>query len=1182
MSQQMGQGMDMMDPNAMNAYKNNAGMNPMALFSQDSLGGNSTPMSSNNSNHNGMGGGAKSVGTPMGNGASGQFQMMMPQNQQQQQQDDLRSSHTPQPTGGMNDMQMMYQQQLLQQQQQQRLQSQSNQGSPNMGGQRQQPQQPQPQQQSPMGSSPMMMQQGQTPQASQFSMGQGQMNTSSPQMRSSPQMTPQQQQQAALQSRIQAMPDLTPAMIQQLMKQFSARHVQLIQAKLSATPPEQHQLFLKRLYVQALQNRQQQQQQQQQQQSQPTQLQQQQQPQSQQQQQQPQQQQAQTGQQMPQQFQNQLRATPSPKINSQSPFPQNQSQHASPAPSSHLSPQTTPHLQPQKPAMQQQQQPQDQMAAQQQLQAKMESFMKSLLEFMERRGTPITSVPMVCNKRVHLFHLYGAVAKFGGSKKVSSNNAWPNVAMALGFNLNMNPDAPSQTAKAFASYLAPFEEAFINSNQQIRARMSSTSISPPPATPQAAPTPSVQQQPAVNLQQQQQQQQQQQSQPQQMQQPFSTTLSSRDTTPKGIVKSSSEVDMRPPAHTKQLSVSRPKPLVHLPQTDGKYTPKKRIVAGHGGHDMRVITTLGVDIQNLAPEFPLPHETGNADLHAITMSLKSMINAEVKQALDKLVTISADPRVDIVLQDLPGLLEALVDTGNALVKELLVPNNTRKQVQDMSQPLKDEFEDHVYENEADMIFNQIRSNFTDDEQDLVITVSSSTGEPLSRFFPNEKLLSLAEEVVVNNKEPRSGDVKEEGDEKTEKGESSAANGDVSANGGDDEDIEMDDAGEPEQFGFENYLDVLRQSREEAELIVESADDPNYFWRKAREDRLICILTIIRNLSFYDPNKPRITYDAQPYRFIMNVLTALAQKPRLLMSTYRRRLDVMKDLVTILANAGHYVFLKSASDALAVLLFALAFAPRDEVFTSEGKLIIQDYIPSEHKYFGSAVDIVAKIIPRDPPNKELLKAIFLEECTDPKYLKRLALYFGDRPKRPHEIMSRLYSMMISVVPRSDFRDIPPQLDLRKPILHQALLVAETLTEMIPEVSEDEVRSGKAEMPTSNIALSWLDTDDGFGTILLRCACALGAIVVNQPVQPHQPKPAAANPFSRITQRAIAILRTLGHKGLVVARIQEENAALPPGVLPTLETILGAMIAGQMDKYVVSQMCVYSEEAAKSMEF
>lgn len=89
-------------------------------------------------------------------------------------------------------------------------------------------------------------------------------------------------------------------------------------------------------------------------------------------------------------------------------------------------------------------------------------FFKSILDFMQGRGTPIKSMPVICGRTVHLIALYGIVVRLGGFSKIQETHSWHVVASKLGFNPKTDISASQELARAFVNLLLPFDEFMKN------------------------------------------------------------------------------------------------------------------------------------------------------------------------------------------------------------------------------------------------------------------------------------------------------------------------------------------------------------------------------------------------------------------------------------------------------------------------------------------------------------------------------------------------------------------------------------------------------------------------------------------------------------------------------------------------------------------------------------------------
>jgi SWI/SNF chromatin-remodeling complex subunit SWI1 len=97
-------------------------------------------------------------------------------------------------------------------------------------------------------------------------------------------------------------------------------------------------------------------------------------------------------------------------------------------------------------------------------------FMKSLYDYMQKRGTPIQGYPYIGSKPVSLVNLYGTVLKLGGSQRVGMENRWQQVAMSLGFSPDQYPGSAEELARIFRNNLAPYEDAWMRSQREAQQK----------------------------------------------------------------------------------------------------------------------------------------------------------------------------------------------------------------------------------------------------------------------------------------------------------------------------------------------------------------------------------------------------------------------------------------------------------------------------------------------------------------------------------------------------------------------------------------------------------------------------------------------------------------------------------------------------------------------------------------
>jgi len=98
-------------------------------------------------------------------------------------------------------------------------------------------------------------------------------------------------------------------------------------------------------------------------------------------------------------------------------------------------------------------------------------------------------------------------------------------------------------------------------------------------------------------------------------------------------------------------------------------PKIRVLDTFGGIDVESLARLGTQLAFHKPDIPPVHDLGVIDVHAITMSLQCGIPSEVRLALDTLVMLSAEPKIQLELKLCEDLVDTLVDCAEEQVEIL---------------------------------------------------------------------------------------------------------------------------------------------------------------------------------------------------------------------------------------------------------------------------------------------------------------------------------------------------------------------------------------------------------------------------------------------------------------------------------------------------------------------------------
>jgi SWI/SNF chromatin-remodeling complex subunit SWI1 len=717
-----------------------------------------------------------------------------------------------------------------------------------------------------------------------------------------------------------------------------------------------------------------------------------------------------------------------------------------------------------------------------------EQFMKSLSMFMQSKNLPLDMNPVVGDRTITLMTLYMAVLKFGGYKKVTQQNGWGQVAQTLHFNPMQIQTAPQQLRSHYERYLLLFEEAWQRNQMAQRQKLMQQqglagNITGP--GPQMSPGAHMTPQAAMQQSQQYLQQQQQLMAQHQMQQQHGQTTPQKQMTPMGLPQqpAMNGFSTPQPPHTqpqhpmgpqgyarnslsrgldsaspqngafptpspvsaaKPGSISLPSPQVDAAARPGvppvpqefnlpaELDPKVRVLDTFGGVELDSLQRLGNALIQFRPDVPAVTDLGSIDIHALTMSLQSGIHAEVRLALDTLVSLSVESRLQMDLRACEDLVETLVDCAEVQV-ELLAENAAE----------------------------------------------------------------VSDVMLVNS-----------------------------------------------------YEDVVRSCRYEEYTLqdVPAFGSVDYGLDRAA-DKLICISTIMRNLSFYESNHHHLA-DELVVKFLCVVIRYLGTR-NMLLRTHQNTLDFMKDVIIFLSNLAQQIEIPGREQALCLLHFLLAFAPCPPPNAAgSDRVTFSSYDPAIHRYLPPAVDSLAKLLARDEPNRTHYKTIFASDVAS---------------SPPFDLLTRTFALAISVIPddKQDSKrgNLMPVVEARKPFLMQGMLAAEILSNLAPG-------------PEAGVAKSWLTSEDGFAQNLSRLILSL--CHETSPAAPHQRVPTAAKGMEdealfHITIGGIAVLRRLGEK---CRDPEDPSSTIPLSGMPGKESLLSVLEIKQPRlQSVLKQLCAYA---------
>lgn len=667
---------------------------------------------------------------------------------------------------------------------------------------------------------------------------------------------------------------------------------------------------------------------------------------------------------------------------------------------------------------------------------------------------------------------------------------------------------------------------------------------------------------------------------------------------------------RPVGGIAELGKKRPKRDSNGAETfmmfveNGRYLLQRRHFSTHGGRNIRYLTTLGNEVENWRPEVAFPLDLGTVDLHAVTCSLASRDPAEVRQALDKLAVVSANPKVHESLQHCPRLFANLCNLILGMLHQLMLPDThgdgrqyTLKGLKTWHLESSDDYVKLAAKTSVGLVHTQnvlerLRDPVKDQCGEIEIEIDPLTGEETGKRIERPIRGSKAESFIVTEESHISESFEAEipvldaqtmgavgakevvqGDSQTSvKNETESEEPTMWSNP-----IEEFVPSPDKPFYFPCYGSRYQTIESELCTLGEVVNEKRSFLLTSLLDRLLLATCVLRNLSFSVANRPVIAHKPEFQRLFWQWLDICGECPNILDSELRK-LDLCKDFLTVLGNIGLYLRLPSARDTLKLMLFLLSFSPVESPYTENGELKLMDYDIDVHQYLPNAIDVFVKVASREQPNRKQVEEVLLGTSTDEGYkvlFKRWLKAQNRESAYPAELLTRMFALAVSMIPLTHFRPPSRGIETRQPYLLQGSLAAELLVNMIPdeENNEGEEKGSAAASPASpsnhpqldiNIATTWLNSLESFGARMVRTLNFMGMVVLNQ--EDGEPQ----RPFAKITQRAIGIVQRLFKKAKRDPNFQ------PTGIVPSIEHLLGGLMASKMDKVIVKHLNALYDES------
>lgn len=456
-----------------------------------------------------------------------------------------------------------------------------------------------------------------------------------------------------------------------------------------------------------------------------------------------------------------------------------------------------------------------------------------------------------------------------------------------------------------------------------------------------------------------------------------------------------------------------------------YIPYRASADTQAGPDAATMLALGQEVDLARPVYMFAPELGSINLHALTMSLKSMADPnsdELTMALNTLLVVSLDAALLIKLPDCPELLDALCSVGLQIL-ECIVAENTclpKKVVTDRPA------------NDIDTVYDKYVGSKTQDE-DIAFFVDSLTGQVVdSDMDLDDDLFSPIEESsaeLLPEEPPKVSPLSE--------------------------------------YRLDDYLAALRGFKEEnshhfSKQQARSGDNEQLMM----VDQMVSVLMILRSLTVLDVNKSIAANHPMFKRLVLQTVRSLAEHGGKFLF-YRKRLSLLKDCLLMLQNVALEVQLTSMEEAFLAISLACSFgaAASDNYEIPAAPLETYSYLPF-------AVDLLTKFLVQEPQNRSLMQAVLTGSLLLPTGVNKhdfertktaAVRYVGDKARlKSGQLATNVFHMMMSVIP---FEKSAPELTkaifLSAPTVSQALFGAKLVLDLLPMDEE----------ATSDLSTRWL---------------------------------------------------------------------------------------------------------------
>ena len=420
--------------------------------------------------------------------------------------------------------------------------------------------------------------------------------------------------------------------------------------------------------------------------------------------------------------------------------------------------------------------------------------------------------------------------------------------------------------------------------------------------------------------------------------------------------------------------------------------------------------------------------------------------EVFSALNTLLVTTSDSNYAFKISDCPELLDSLATLGLTVLDQLIEDKVNRRKEEEYTETFSSN-------NNIENVFNRyVNNKDTNDmvEEDITYVVDSLTGQ-----LVEDEDSDMEIDEVFSPSEWNSTSCTSESNS-------------PSVNRPDDE----------TEFYISDYMSTLLNFRKENKYHFSKIQTKNAMDNQIMlVDQLITITMILRNISFSEANRTKMSKNEIFKNLIFKIVKAIATTSKSFVF-HRKRLCLLKDCLLMLDNIAFTVELTSLEEAFLAFVLVSSFGPKleDGFDIPKVNLDVYSYLP-----FG--IDALTKLLVREPHNRSLMQAVLTGSLNispstyssntlnitpeDQSETKRLMLAFLDGDEeglKSGKLLTKSFQLFLCLIPyESSTYEFSKFIFTRSSTVSQALFGAKLIIDMIPV--EDSTS------PLSNISVLWI---------------------------------------------------------------------------------------------------------------